>query len=111
MAITVSTAAPKRLLRRIREAIDDGTIDKWEYDDDGDFTYINPRWSGRAWLSPSIAEGGVVFNIVAPVGKPVSVGVYAVYHARFIELLLERFDGLFRFARVSSTAVDDDTIM
>ena len=38
MAVIIETSAPRKLLRLIREAIDEGTISSWYMDPDGDLS-------------------------------------------------------------------------
>lgn len=110
MAIIVLTTSPGRLLRRLHAAIDDGTIANWNYDGDGDFTYLHPEWRQRAWLSPRVSEGRLIFNTVPRKGVAMSTGVYAVYHARFVELLLAHFDSQFESVRVTAAPTPGDAV-
>ena len=109
MAIVVETNQADRLLRLVREAIDDGTVRTWSYDRDGDFTHTAEQWKRQAWLSPSIGER-LVFNIVAPTGTKLPSVVYAVYHGRFIEMLLAHFDDKFMNARATAMPTTRDRL-
>ncbi len=102
MAVIVTTENPSGLLSAIKKAIDDDKIETWAYDEDGDFTHTAEQWNSRAWLRPAIGDDRLVFHIVPPRTKSISVTVYGIYHGRFMEMLLNHFDG--KFTRVSATA-------
>jgi len=88
----VKTDNPQGLLDSICEAIDDGTIETWAYDEEGDFSHTTSdgQWVGQAWLHPNVAIGTLIMNIIPP-GDGVSSEAYAIYHGRFIEMLLAHF--------------------
>lgn len=96
MAVHFKTSTPKKLLATYRKAIDDGHVQTWSYDSDGDFTHTADQWSRRAWLRPKVKDGEeLVFYILAPRDTELSSAVYAVYHGRFIESFLRHCDKLF----------------
>ena len=103
MAIIVKTTRPYALIAAIKEAIDGGKIPLWCHDEDGDFTRSDDQWRGKAWLRPEVTEDGIIFRIFPRANKTLSVSEYAVYHARFIEMLLRRFDR--KFSDVTATAL------
>lgn len=103
MAIVVKCNKPRGLVSAIKLAIDNDQIDTWSYDSDGDFTHTAEQWNRRAWLRPVVGEGRLVFNIVAPRTRNISRIVYGIYHGRFIEMLLNHFDG--NFTEASATAL------
>lgn len=92
MAILIKTEAPLSLLRKIKLGIDDGHIDTWEYDDDGDFTHSLDQWRFNAWLRPVKTDDGIAFGILGRQNTSLSTLDYAVYHGRFAEMLLAHFD-------------------
>lgn len=102
MAVNVQTDSPEELLNSIYSAIEDGTIQTWESDQDGDFTHSPHQWKNKAWLRPSIEGGDLVLNILWPQGQKLSKEVYAVYHGRFIEMLLAHFDDSFSDANATA---------
>ncbi len=110
MAIFVGTEDPPGLLAALRQAIDDGRVRTWVYDSDGDFTQTAEQWKARAWLRPRQEQGRVVFNIIAPGQTTLSTTVYAVYHGRFIEMLLMHFDRKLARATASSLATKNDAV-
>lgn len=92
MAIFVETNTPRRLIRYIREAIDEGTIDTWSYDFDGDFTHETDQWRRRAWIGAVAEDHRVVFYAICREDRNMSITEYAVFHGRFLEMLLAHFD-------------------
>ena len=103
MAVRVFSENPKSLLMRVKAAIDDGSIETWSVDADGDFTHTPEQWRNRAWFRPVISEDKIVFNILGPKSKPISRTVYGIYHGRLIEMFLTHFDQ--KFSRASATAL------
>jgi hypothetical protein len=103
MAIIVNCDQPRVLLRQIREGIEDGLVRGWSYDEDGDFSYTVARWEGRAWLRPRIRGDRLTLNIVTPRGQQMTTMTYAVYHARFAQMLLTHFDSEFDDVRISAS--------
>jgi hypothetical protein len=103
MAIRVSCDNPVQLLRDIRQAIRNGSIETWELDRDGDFTHVPDQWKNLAWFHPIVEEERLVFRILGQRLKKMSRATYGVYHGRFIEMLLSHFDTKFR--RASATAL------
>ena len=110
MAVTVKCSNPQGLLDSIKQAIACGKIDTWLVDADGDFTHTPNQWKHCAWLCPKVSNDELIFHILAPRGKTISAVDYAVYHGRFIEMLLTHFDGNFRLASASSMPSSGDII-
>lgn len=93
---------PTSLLQAIRDGIDEGDIDTWEYDEDGAFTHTADQWEYEAWLMPVISNGKLVFGIVPPEDEDITGIAYAIYHGRFIQMMLYHFDK--KFTTVKATA-------
>jgi hypothetical protein len=91
------------VLSAVKKAIDEGKVETWSYDSDGDFTHTADQWERRAWFRPLMHEGRIVFNILPPRVRTITRVVYGIYHGRFIEMLLNHFDE--RFTEVSATAL------
>jgi hypothetical protein len=106
MAVRVFSDNPRGLLTNIKSSIQDGSIETWAVDSDGDFTHSPEQWKNRAWFRPVIKEDRVVFRILTPKSVTMSRTVYAVYHGRFIEMLLTHFD--LRFSHATATALPAD---
>lgn len=92
MAIYIKTKSPQGLLDKIKDQINKGKIDTWAYDSDGDFTHCVEQWNKHAWFSPKVESERLVFGIIGNKNIPMTKSLYAVYHGRFIEMLLAHFD-------------------
>ncbi len=111
MAIFFETNTPRKLLNAFKKAIDDGHIDTWSYDKEGDFTHTPEQWVHKAWLIPKVIEKErLLLNIVGPTDDTVSTEAYAVYHGRFIEAMLAHCDSLFAEGKASSMPSGDDKV-
>ena len=111
MAIIVLTHGdPKGLLDAIKEGIDNKRIRTWQYDEDGDFTHAREQWRFEAWLRPAIHGKELRFTIFPPSDEEVSVETYAIYHGRFVEMILAHFDRLFVFAVSSALPQYGDVV-
>lgn len=108
MAINVYTSNPQSLLAQIKQKIDEKTIETWAYDADGDFTHSAQQWNCRAWLRPNTENDRLVLNIITPKDAILSMELYAIYHGRFIEMLLAHFDKSFTRASASALPVSPD---
>lgn len=108
MAVRVFSRNPGLLLRKINAAVKNGSFETWSVDSDGDFTHSPEQWRNRAWFRPKVLDGKVIFNILAPNDARMSRSVYAVYHGRFIEMLLKHFDLDFDRATATSLPVIGD---
>ncbi len=109
MAIVVTTSDPRLLLEAIKKGTKDRRIETWEYND-GYFTHSPAQWRAQAFFRPNITGEGLVLNIIRPKDRNVSSEVYAVYHGRFIEMLLAHFDRMFDFSRASALASTGDLV-
>lgn len=97
----------KSLLTKIMAAIDDQQIVVWEYDEDGDFTAMQPQWNREAWMHPYIINDRCIrFGIMQRRDVPITSDVYAVYHGRFSEMLLMHFDKYISNIEISSLLVE-----
>lgn len=110
MAITVITDTPEQLLADIRSAIKDSTISTWRDTPKGNFTHASLRWKRKAWFKPTIEERKLKLNIIRPQGQKVSKTIYAVYHGRFAQMLLNHFDSKIDSIRISSLAETGDLV-
>jgi hypothetical protein len=105
MAVRAFCNNPQQLLNEIKTAVRAGTVQTWVLDQDGDFTHSPPQWRNKAWFRPSIEGGALVFKILGQQSVSMSSEVYAVYHGRFIEMLLAHFDKKFTQATATALAV------
>jgi hypothetical protein len=110
MAINVETSNPQGLLDAIKSKIDQKHIQTWEYDKDGDFTHSAAQWNKRAWLRPSVGLGSLKLTTLPTVNGNVTTELYAIFHGRFIEMLLAHFDGSFTNAEASAMPMGADIV-
>jgi hypothetical protein len=108
MAISIRTATPKALLASIKKAIDDGHVETWSYDEDGDFTHSVPQWQNKAWLRPKVEPGMLRLGLLGRRNVEMTYEVYGVYHGRFIEMVITHFDD--KFTTASATAQKDSSV-
>jgi hypothetical protein len=102
--LSFNTSKPNALLAAIKKAIDEKKITTWAYSKDGDFTHTPTQWYANAWLRPSAVAGAELrFAIIRPQNANISSEVYAVYHGRFIEMMLAHFDT--EFSNSTATAL------
>jgi hypothetical protein len=98
MSLIYSTAKPKTLLAKIKDAIDKGAVKTWTYDNDGDFTHVTSgeQWAGRGWLRPTVVEKtSLNFKFIQSSNQSGVAEVYAIYHGRFTEMMLAHFSEYF----------------
>ena len=90
MPVRAFTDDAAGLLARIKKLIDQKHIVTWRYDGDGDFTHTasSGQWEGKAWLRPQVKSDVLRFVIVKTDGIPLTRESFAVYHGRFIEMLV-----------------------
>jgi hypothetical protein len=103
MAVIAICNDPQRLLNDIKAGITKGSIETWQVDSDGDFTHSPTQWIRQAWLRPRVQQDRLVFSILGQKNTQMSKATYAVYHGRFIEMLLTHFD--LQFSSVSASAL------
>ena|ERR1700761_3274427 len=108
MALIFTTPDPAQLLKEIKAGIDNKDIETWVYDADGDFTHKPTQWYQKAYLRPKIYTGELRFGILNASGTELSRLHYAVYHGRFIEMLLTHFDEKFTKALATAQKSDPD---
>lgn len=106
----VSGVTPKKLWGNILEQIDNGGIDTWEIDSDGDLTHSPYQWRGEAWFRSRQYGKELIFGIVARRDKKMSKVIYGLYHGRFAEMLLTHFDTQIEEIRISSMPEEYDLI-
>lgn len=102
MAIKIKTNNASELLEDLKSAIKEDKIETWAYDD-GYFTHSPQQWKHKAWFKPQVKEEGLNFGIYPPKSKSISSSIYAIYHGRFIEMMLAHFDN--KFKKIEATAL------
>jgi len=108
MAIIITNATPEDLLKSIYKAIDDKKITTWSYDKDKDFTHETTQWKNKAWLRPKVYDKELRFGILKQKDINLSSEIYAIYHGRFIEMLLAHFDSKFGHAIATAAKTEPD---
>jgi hypothetical protein len=102
VAVRAFSADPERLLRLIRKSIENGSVETWSIDSDGDLTHTPAQWHGKAWMRPRLSDDRITFNILGNTRIPMTRTVYGVYHGRLVEMLLSYFED--DITQVSATA-------
>ncbi|SRR6266478_5877229 len=110
MAVIVYASDPPALLRAIQSAATDGKMETWSMDSDGDFTHSPEQWRKKAWLRPKVADDRIIFNIFPPQKTVMNKATYAVYHGRFVEMLLTHFDTQFQRAVATALPTEGDRV-
>lgn len=110
MAIFVKTNTPGTLVENIRKKIGEHRIDTWSVDSDNDFTHNVDQWRNRAWIRHKIESGRVVFYVICRKDANMTIIEYAVYHGRFVEMLLMHFDKECDAIEVSPLATSYDSV-
>jgi hypothetical protein len=108
VAVNVNTNKADVLLAAIKKEIDEGKIDTWEYDKDGDFTHSPDQWRRKAWLRPHPQQGILAFGLLGEKNVAMTKTIYGIYHGRFIEMLLVHFDTEFTVAQATAMPTDFD---
>lgn len=110
MAIYFKSETPEKLLTAFKKAIDNGKVNTWSYDTDGDFTHIPDQWADRAYLRPEIRKEALVLGFLVKKSEKEKRIVYGVYQGRFIESMLIHGYKLFSTARATSLLTNSDVI-
>lgn len=110
MSVYVKTVNPKKLVADINEKINNSHIETWSVDKDGDYTHTAQQWRFHAWMHPIVEDGRVVFAIWGRTSEDLSVVDYAIYHGRFVEMLLVHFDQQCEQIEISSLASTYDNV-
>jgi hypothetical protein len=90
--------------------IDQGHIATWRYDGDGDFTHTasSGQWNGKAWLRPQVKSDMLRLVIVKTERVPLTREIYAVFHGRFIEMLIAHVPNKFTQASASPNPAEGE---
>jgi hypothetical protein len=115
MAVKIRASNPADLLAKIKKEINEGKIKTWTYETHNQKQYFfhvtnDNQWKGKAWLLPNFEEELLVFNIIKPQSATVSTVAYAVFHGRFIEMLLAHFDKEFSIAWATAMPASGDVV-
>jgi len=108
MSVRAFTDDAGGLLTRIKTLIDQGHIMTWSYDSDGDFTHTPPQWKNKAWLRPEVQSDKLRLVIINNQKVPFTRELFAVYHGRFIEMLISHVANRYTSASASPSPVSGD---
>ena len=109
--LVFKTNNPSTLLASIKTAIDKGHITTWSYDSEGDFTHTPAQWVKKAWMRPAVIAGTQLdFGIIRNQGQTIPREIYAVYHGRFIEMMIAHFSTSFISAGATPNASGKDLV-
>lgn len=107
MSVRAFTNDSASLLARVKKLIDEGHITTWAYDSDGHFTHTASQWRRKAWFEPQERSDKLRLRIIAP-KSGMTREVFAVYHGRFIEMLIAHVSKKLTSAR--ATPSDEPTL-
>jgi hypothetical protein len=108
MSVRAFTKDAGALLTRIKKLIDQKHIATWRYDSAGDFTHTAAQWNGKAWFRPQVEADKLRFVILKTEGLPLTREIFAIYHGRFIEMLIVHVANDFTHAIASANPVNDE---
>lgn len=107
--ITVKTRKdPRFLIDKLIAFLNEKSIDTWEIDDEDDFTLSSEKYRFKAWMTVDKRLRTNSFNICIIESKkyPMTKSIYAAYHCKFAEMLLEYFDTDIERIEISSLLID-----
>jgi len=113
MAVRLFTTEAETLLDSIKRGIARGEIETWALDNDGDFTHTasGGQWKNRAYLRPRTLNDRLLLNIIIRKTETQKREVYAVYHGRFIEMVISHFPKLLSTAAATPFYTKEDTAL
>lgn len=88
MAVYFPADKPADLLASFKKAIDEGHVETWAYNDNGDYYHDRPQWKDKVVMRPVVTKDLLQFGIIA---TGLTWPVYGVYHGRLIEEFLSHF--------------------
>jgi hypothetical protein len=110
MAVRAFTDRPEALLSAIKRGVADGRVKDWKIDEDGDLTLTGEIFSNEAWMRPKVLSDRLLFNIVGKQNGEMSTRLYAVYHARLVQMLLLYFDTKLKTAVATALPTSGDQV-
>lgn len=89
MAIFIKVSDPTGFLNDIKSSIDNGIINEWTCDVDGDITSTEGNLKNEAWFHPYMPIDKVlVFGIIGRKNVMMPMSVYSTYHSELVKTLL-----------------------
>ncbi len=113
MSVRALTDDADGLLNEVRQQIDEGHIVTWEYNADGDFTHTasGGQWKNKAWFRPVSEKERLRLRLLRPKNGNINREIFAVYHGRFIEMLIAHVPGYFTDARATPNPDKDESAL
>jgi hypothetical protein len=108
MSVRALTNDAGGLLTRIKKLIDQGHITTWSYDSASDFTHTPTQWKNKAWLRPQVQSDKLRLVILKNKTEPLTREIFAVYHGRFIEMLISHVADWYTTASASPNPVSGE---
>lgn len=112
--ITINTKGKAEILaNRIADTIRGNVISDWIIDGEDDITLSNAQWRHKSWMRIKMSQTNNRQLYVAMIGSAnafITGPMYAVYHSKYVEMLLRYFDTEIENFVVSSaltTGVDE----
>jgi hypothetical protein len=94
LALYLKTSEPEKVMQAFKASV--GDIDqphdgaRWLRPKDSEYiTHADPEWAYKSWVLPSVRQGALLFNIIRPEDRYVSVKAYAAYHAELVGTLMD----------------------
>jgi hypothetical protein len=111
MSVRALTDDAQGLLDEIKDQIKQGHIATWAYNGMGDFTQTasGEQWKGKAWFRPKAEKNRLRLRLLKPKDQGLVREVFAVYHGRFIEMLIAHVPGYFTDARATPSPERDES--
>jgi hypothetical protein len=110
MAVRAFTDDPQALLSAIKRGVAEGIVNGWKIDEDGDLTLASEAFANQAWMRPKVLDDRLLFNIVGRQGARMSTHLYAVYHGRLVQMLLNYFDTRLKTATATALPTPADQV-
>jgi hypothetical protein len=108
MSVRALTDDAQGLLDEIKKLIKEGHITTWACSTNGNFTHTPTQWKNKVWLKPEVKDDRLRLKILKPKDGELTREVFAIYHGRFIEMLIKHVPKLFTSARATPNASKDE---
>lgn len=89
MAIFIKVSNPEDFLKDIKLSINNGCINEWVCDMDGDFTSTIENLQNEAWFHPyTCIDNILILGIVGRKNVKMPMSLYSTLHSEFVKTLL-----------------------
>lgn len=106
--ITINTKGKADLVaKRIINTMRSQIILDWIIDDEDDMTLSNIQWRNKSWMRIKKSRNNkqLYVAMIGSAANNITSPMYAVYHSKFIEMLLRYFDTEIETFEVSSALI------